>query len=295
MALYKIKDFDPDYRNHFDGQDILSYDVYSQNDKVGSIKDVLVDEQGQFRYFVVDTGPWIFGKQVLLPVGRAQLNHENNRVYATRLTREQVENLPEYNPDTVTDYDYEERVRNIYRPTATVPAERSASVENTPPVSANRQRYDRSSYRYDEHDPELYSRNDRDHKNIRLYEERLIASKTRRKAGEVSVGKRVETDTAHASIPVEKERVVIERKAPTDPNASASDHAFREGEVARTEVYEEEPNIHKETRVREEVSVRKEVERDQAQAQETVRRERLDIDGDRNVIQDKSNADRTRR
>jgi len=63
MALHRIKDFDPDYKNHFENGDIKGLDVYSGSEKVGSIDDVLVDEDGNFRYFVVNTGAWIFGKK----------------------------------------------------------------------------------------------------------------------------------------------------------------------------------------------------------------------------------------
>ncbi len=50
--------------------------------KVGTVKNILVDEAGCFRYRVVDTGFWIFGKQVLLPVGRTRIFPNSKRVYA---------------------------------------------------------------------------------------------------------------------------------------------------------------------------------------------------------------------
>lgn len=48
-------------------------------------------------------------------------------------------------------------------------------------------------------------------KTAKLHEERLIADKQRNKAREVSVNKRVETRPVEVSVPVERERVVIER------------------------------------------------------------------------------------
>ena len=71
MALHKIKDFDPDYRDHFDGQDVKDLDLYSGDERIGSVNDVLVDEEGHFRYLIISTGAWIFGKKVMLPIGRA--------------------------------------------------------------------------------------------------------------------------------------------------------------------------------------------------------------------------------
>jgi uncharacterized protein (TIGR02271 family) len=120
-----------------------------------------------------------------------------------------------------------------------------------------------------------------DNDNVKLYEERLVADKERYKAGEVSVGKTVETETAKVAVPIEKERVVIERTTPTNERAVTPGTAdFSGGEVARMDVYEESADINKEAFVREEVKVRKEVERETVEAQETLRREELDIDVD---------------
>ena len=115
--------------------------------------------------------------------------------------------------------------------------------------------------------------------NIKLHEERLVADKERTKAGEVSVGVRIETETARVSVPVEKERIVVERINPTNLG-EVSTTEFSGGEVARMEVYEESADIQKQAFVREEIRVRKEVERDTVEASETIRREELDVDVD---------------
>ena len=119
--------------------------------------------------------------------------------------------------------------------------------------------------------------------NVKLYEERLVAEKERQKAGEVSVGKTVETETARVAVPIEKERVVIERATPTNEKVVAPGTVdFSGKEVARMDIYEESADINKEAFVREEVKVHKEVERETVEAQETLRREELDIDVDGN-------------
>ncbi|NJN58448.1 MAG: DUF2382 domain-containing protein [Leptolyngbyaceae cyanobacterium SL_5_9] len=268
MSLHKIKEFDPNYRDSFNKQDVLSFDLYSGNEKVGSIEDLLVDDEGKFRYLVINTGFWVVGKKVLLPIGRTQIAFNERRVYADSLSRAQVENLPEYSESDLLDYDYEERVRSVYRPT--VPA---TGVTSTPNPSR-----DRNSYTYQQ-DAALYNLDEQSNRELRLYEERLVASKTRQKVGEVAVNKRVETEVATASVPIEKERVVIEETAPVDAGTAVTPgaDAFREGEVARVEVYEETPDIHKEAAVREEVSVRKEVNQQTVDAEEQLRRERLDV------------------
>jgi uncharacterized protein (TIGR02271 family) len=288
MPLHLINDFDPDYLNHFENQSLIGYDLYSGNEKVGSIDNLVVDDNGKFRYLIVSTGIWIFGKKVLLPIGRAQINNDERRVYVNGLTRSQVEQLPGYQEGKSVDYEQEEQVRSVYRPLTT------ASLEASAPLPTSTGAYDRDTYNYD-HEPALYDLNEQNHQNLKLYEERLVANKTRQKTGEVAIGKRVETETANVSVPIEKERVVIERTTPVDAGATVTPgiDAFGEGEVARVEVYEETPEIHKEAFVREEVSVKKEVDRETVQAEETLRREELDVNTEGRTVVDKGTDSRS--
>ncbi|MDH6098172.1 DUF2382 domain-containing protein [Anabaenopsis sp. FSS-46] len=287
MVLYKLQDLSTGYTNtEFDNYEIRDFDVYSDvnNERVGTVKNILVDDTGHFRYLVVDTGFWVFGKQVLLPIGRSRISYGDRRVYATGLTKEQVESLPEFDELERVDYDYEERVRGVYRPTfAETPLETSTPVEATAPLDtpsayAETTAPRRDTYTY-EHEPELYNITQQNHQNLKLYEERLVADKSRMKTGEVAVGKHVETDRATVSVPVERERVVIERTTPTDAGriAAPGEVDFREGEVARVDIYEETPEIRKEAVLREEVKVKKVVEADTVEAQEQLRREELDV------------------
>ncbi len=269
MPLVKLADFYPEHRDaDTDGRsDIKGFDVYTQADeKVGSIDDILVDDQtGRIRYLVVDTGFWIFGKKVLLPIGLANISYSDRRINVKGLTKQQVQDLPNFDELDKVDYDYEEQVRGTYRPNV-------MNTATAPSTTA----YDRNTYSYDR-DPGLYHLNEQNHQSLKLYEERLVANKQRQKTGEVSVGKHVETETARVAVPIEKERVVIERTTPTSGAVSNAADAFQEGEVARMEVYEETPEVRKEAFVREEVRVKKVVEQDTVEADETVRREELDL------------------
>lgn len=307
MALYKLHDFDSSYRDSFEGDDIKGLDVYAEagDEKIGSIHDALIDEDGTFRYLIVDTGFWVFGKKVLLPIGQSRIDYSNKRVYA-KLTKDQVNNLPEFTDDLKLDQEYEEQVRGVYRPSVSSTADASLPLDSsymaagagTTPLggtygTASGDRvddldnldaartaasYNRDTYSYDR-EPGLFGTNDRDHQKIRLYQERLLANKNRVKSGEVSVGKHIETETQHVSVPVEKERVVIERTTPTDMGTAVTPGTvdFQEGEVARMEVYEEVADIQKEAFVREEVQVRKEVDHETVDADETIRREEIDV------------------
>jgi len=272
MPLYKLADFDPNYKETFGGDDIKALSLYTEGGaRVGSVADALVDREGRFRYLVIDSQFNGSGKKILLPIGLSRIDYNTQRVYVDGLSREQVEQLPEYKESMTVDYDYEEAVRKAYRPT-------SSDVNYNP-----------DTYDY-QHEPSLYNLNDQNHQTLKLYEERLIANKNRVKTGEVTVGKHIETETARVSVPIDKERVIIERVKPAASGTvvDSNELKFQEGEVARIEVYEETPEIHKEAFVREEVRVTKVVEHETVEAQETVRREELDIKTEGNLPIDRT-------
>jgi uncharacterized protein (TIGR02271 family) len=325
MALHKIKDFDPDYMEQFD-DDVIGLDLYSGNDKVGTVDDILVDDNGSFRYFVIHTGGWILGKKTLLPIGRARVATNERRVYADGLSKSQIESLPEYDENSTVDYDREERTRDVYRSpmtagmgantspmgmdttmtgadlappppgmtavdtittTRSIPTPAPAASEAMPMVSPAMPH--RDDYSYDR-DADLYDMSHSDRQTLKLYEERLIANKTRQKTGEVAIGKHVETENATVSVPVEKERVVIERTPGSGRAVTPGEATFQSGEVARVEVYAETPDIRKEAYVREEVSIRKEVEHETVEAHEQLRREELDIDKEGRTLDNERNV-----
>jgi uncharacterized protein (TIGR02271 family) len=267
MPLHKLESFDPNYKETLGGDDVKGLELYTEGGiRIGLVDDVLVDDDGKFRYLVINTTHGSTSKNILLPIGLSRIDYNESRVYVDGLSKEQVERLPEYKDNMVVDYDYEEGVRQAYRPT--------------------QDSYNRDTYNYQQ-DSNLYDLNVRDNQTFKLYEERLIANKNRVKAGEVTLGKHIETETATVTVPLEKERIVIERvTAPsTEAVIDSTVINFQEGEIARIEVYEETPEIRKEAYVREEVRIKKIVEQENFEAKETVRREELDIDaqGDLNI------------
>ncbi|MDB9445972.1 DUF2382 domain-containing protein [Anabaena sp. CS-542/02] len=262
MPLYKLEEFDPNYRETFGGDDVKTLDLYTEGGvRVGSVADALVDQEGRFRYLVIDTSFDSVSKKILLPIGLSHINYPAQRVYVDGLSKEQVEYLPEYQETINVDEDYEKEVRLVFRP-------ESRDISEQQDISL----YER--------EPDLYNLNEQYHQTLRLYEERLIANKHRVKTGEVKVGKHVETQIAQVTVPVKKERVLIERVLPTEIGTVVDPKAlkFQEGEIARIELYEERPEIRKEAFVREEIRVKKVVDRHTVEAQDTIRREQLDID-----------------
>jgi uncharacterized protein (TIGR02271 family) len=165
----------------------------------------------------------------------------------------------------------------VYDIPATAPVNQSAAVVANPSETARPVRPVTSTSMSGSVVPQSVSPTDSE--SVRLYEERLLVDKDREKTGEVSIGKHVEVETVRASVPLEKERVVIERVPLSgETTVTPGADAFSGNETVRMDVYEEIPDIRKEAFVREEVSIRKEVTQETVNAEETLRREELNLD-----------------
>ena len=132
-------------------------------------------------------------------------------------------------------------------------------------------------------DEDIRTRTDIDNnEKFRLYEERLKVNKQRIKT-DVSIGKRIETEVANISVPVQKERLVIERKKVSSGAVSPLIN-FGDDKLIKVDLYEETASVSKQAFVREEVNIHKEVEQKTIQKSETVRREELEIVEEGDVI-----------
>lgn len=189
MTLKKVSDFEPNYLQTFEGNDIIGFKVYidSSDEKVGSVKDILVDESGHFRYLVVDFGLWIFNKTIILPVGRSRVDYEAQRIYVLGLNRKQAENLPEYSDSVLVNYDYEEQVRGVYRS----PANASLASEEIELAESNTTASKQYNYNYQQ-DSSLYDLNDTDHQTLKLYQDRLLAKNSAINSGETEITQQIQ-------------------------------------------------------------------------------------------------------
>jgi hypothetical protein len=94
-------------------RDIVGYEVHATDGHIGKV-DEASDDVGRSQ-IVVDTGPWIFGRKVLLPAGTIdRVDDTEERVYVD-LTKDQIKNSPELNEGTSWDDSaYRERVGGYY-------------------------------------------------------------------------------------------------------------------------------------------------------------------------------------
>ncbi|MFJ9342019.1 PRC-barrel domain-containing protein [Streptomyces sp. NPDC101733] len=85
--------YDPE-SHYTPGAQIVGFKVEASDGHIGKV-DEATEEVGS-SYLVVDTGPWIFGKEVLLPAGTVvRVDMEEEKILVNR-TKEQIKNAPEY-------------------------------------------------------------------------------------------------------------------------------------------------------------------------------------------------------
>jgi hypothetical protein len=95
------------------GVDLTGYGIEARDGGIGKVDKASYDVGSS--WLVVDTGPWIFGKKVLLPAGVIdRIDVEEERVYVGR-TKDQIKNAPEFDESTFGDDAYRSEVGSYYR------------------------------------------------------------------------------------------------------------------------------------------------------------------------------------
>jgi uncharacterized protein (TIGR02271 family) len=112
-------------------------------------------------------------------------------------------------------------------------------------------------------------------------EEELHVGKTERETGRARLRKYVVEDEVTQTVPVRREEVRIEREPITDANAgSATDGPSISSEEHEVVLHEEEPVAEKRTVPKERVRLDKDVQTEDRQVSDTVRKEEIEFDDD---------------
>jgi hypothetical protein len=109
VATTEIWTFKGDLRTD---ADLTGFEVEAKDGSIGSV-DEATNELGA-SYVVVDTGPWIFGKRVLLPAGVIErIDRDRERVVVNR-TRDEIKDAPEYDPELGVTTVYRQQLSSYY-------------------------------------------------------------------------------------------------------------------------------------------------------------------------------------
>ena len=86
------------------GLDLTGYKVEARDGSIGKIDEATYDAGGSF--IVVDTGPWIFGKKVMLPAGIIDSVDPDTETVFVSLTKDEIKDAPEYDDSRRDDAAY---------------------------------------------------------------------------------------------------------------------------------------------------------------------------------------------
>ena len=96
------------------GKNVVGYGVEVVDGSIGKVDDATYDVSGSF--IVVDTGPWIFGKKVMLPAGViGDVDHDDEKIFVHR-SKDEIKNAPEFDETMSMDDDYRGRLGSYYGP-----------------------------------------------------------------------------------------------------------------------------------------------------------------------------------
>jgi hypothetical protein len=94
------------------GVDLTGFSVEALDDGIGKIDEATYETTQS--YIVVDTGPWIFGKKVLLPAAVVQrVDLDSETVFVDR-TKDEIKNAPEFDEMNYREEGYRSRVGDYY-------------------------------------------------------------------------------------------------------------------------------------------------------------------------------------
>jgi hypothetical protein len=94
--------------------DVSGFSVEADDGSIGKVDEASSELGGS--YIVVDTGPWIFGKKVMLPAGVVRdIDLDTETVFVGR-TKDQIKNAPEFDEDRLGDDSYRSSLGSYYGP-----------------------------------------------------------------------------------------------------------------------------------------------------------------------------------
>jgi hypothetical protein len=100
----------------FEAPDITGFEVEATDGSIGKVDDATTEARTGF--IVVDTGPWIFGKKVVLPAGVIErVDMEDGKVHVDR-TKDEIKNAPEFDETRFGDPAYRDQFGGYYTTSA---------------------------------------------------------------------------------------------------------------------------------------------------------------------------------
>lgn len=291
-----------------EGEDnIKGWDVKDgQGNKLGDVDELIFDEQSlKVRYLVLDLDEDkdldLKDRKVLIPIGMAELDDEDNNVILRNISVEQIRSMPDYDEDNLnTDTDYEHRNYNSLTGVTGVAGGTAVAAAgedfynnehfNDENLYRNRKR-NRMNNITDENriddtsDRDLgeenrdydINKNTGDETTIPIIEEQLNVGKREEERGGIRISSRIVETPVEKNINLREEHVTVERH-PVNRPATESDLANAHDQNIEARERAEVPVVNKEARVVEEIKLNKDVTEHEESIKDTIRKTEVDVD-----------------
>jgi hypothetical protein len=92
--------------------DLTGFKVEARDGGIGKVDEATHETGGSF--IVVDTGPWIFGKKVMLPAGVIRDVDLDTETVFVDLTKDEIKNAPEFDEKTYRQESYRNELGEYY-------------------------------------------------------------------------------------------------------------------------------------------------------------------------------------
>jgi hypothetical protein len=92
--------------------DLTGFKVEANDGSIGKVDESTADAGKS--HIVVDTGPWIFGRKVILPAQTIERIDLDNRVVYVDRTKEEIKNAPEFDAERGIDPIYQDELGGYY-------------------------------------------------------------------------------------------------------------------------------------------------------------------------------------
>jgi hypothetical protein len=93
--------------------DLTGFKVEARDGSIGKVDEATHEPGGSF--IVVDTGPWIFGKKVMLPAGVIRDIDLHSEMVFVELIKDEIKNAPEFDEKTYREQSYRNELGEYYR------------------------------------------------------------------------------------------------------------------------------------------------------------------------------------
>jgi hypothetical protein len=113
-AVIEIWAFEVDVEPSLADVDLLGFSVEGRDGKVGKVDEDTREAGGSF--LIVDTGPPILGKKVMLPAGVVERVDPESKTVFVNLTKDEIKSAPEYDEhDGHRDEGFRRRLGEYYQ------------------------------------------------------------------------------------------------------------------------------------------------------------------------------------